>query len=89
MTRRWLVSGRVQGVGFRYFVARRAAALGLTGWTRNLPDGRVEVQASGTAGALDDLDAAIARGPSRAGVESLVREEVSVEQPLPKPFEIR
>lgn len=47
MTTRFLVSGMVQGVGFRWFVARHARALGLGGYARNLPDGRVEVVASG------------------------------------------
>ena len=47
MTTRFLVSGVVQGVGFRWFVARHARALGLGGYAQNLPDGRVEVVASG------------------------------------------
>ena len=45
--RRWLIRGRVQGVGFRYFAQRAAAELGLTGYVRNLDDGRVEVYAAG------------------------------------------
>ena len=47
VARRYLVSGRVQGVGFRYFVEARARAEGVHGWVRNLPDGRVELQCSG------------------------------------------
>lgn len=53
--RRYLVSGLVQGVGFRYFVVRRAAERNLTGFVRNLPDGRVEVLAEGTEEALEGL----------------------------------
>ena len=52
--RRWFVSGRVQGVGFRYFVQDRAEELGVKGWARNLDDGRVEVYGVGDHTALDD-----------------------------------
>lgn len=67
--RRWVVSGRVQGVGFRWFVLRRAEALGLRGWVRNLPDGRVEVVAGGPAEALSTIDLAIRSGPRLARVD--------------------
>ena len=50
-TRRYVVTGRVQGVGFRWFVEREAAQLGVTGWVRNREDGSVEVMATGTRGA--------------------------------------
>ena len=50
--RRWYIRGRVQGVGYRYFAQRAAAALGLSGYARNLDDGRVEVYAAGPAGKL-------------------------------------
>ncbi len=71
MTRRFLVTGRVQGVGFRYFVRREARRLGLNGWVRNLPDGEVEVLASGTAAALAVLEAALRRGPPMASVTNV------------------
>jgi acylphosphatase len=58
-----LVSGRVQGVAFRAFVREQARRLGLTGWVRNLADGRVEVLAQGPQAALDELAACLARGP--------------------------
>ena len=61
--RRWLVRGRVQGVGFRYFTQREAAALELTGWVRNLADGRVEVFGQGSPGALDALQGRLWHGP--------------------------
>lgn len=70
---RFLVSGRVQGVGYRAFARREAEALGLSGHARNLPDGRVEVLAIGDAGARDRLAAALARGPLLARVMSIER----------------
>lgn len=57
------VSGRVQGVGFRYFVQDLAVQSDLTGWVRNLPDGRVEFMAEGPKGLLDDFVKAVNRGP--------------------------
>jgi acylphosphatase len=63
-----VIRGRVQGVGFRYFVVRRAATLGLGGWVRNRQDGVVEVQAEGPRGALESLLAAVRRGPTGARV---------------------
>ncbi|HXG88170.1 MAG TPA: acylphosphatase [Vicinamibacterales bacterium] len=67
--RRFLVSGRVQGVGFRYFTQDVARRHGLAGIVRNLADGRVEVVAEGGADALTHLEAAMWRGPSHARVE--------------------
>jgi acylphosphatase len=63
-----LVHGRVQGVGFRYFVLHEARALGLTGFARNLADGSVEVYAEGARAALEDLRRLLERGPSAARV---------------------
>jgi acylphosphatase len=68
MTRRYLVRGRVQGVGFRWFVARTARKLGLTGHARNLPDGSVEVVASGEPAELERLAHELAKGPPGAVV---------------------
>jgi acylphosphatase len=61
--RRWLIRGRVQGVGFRRFVQREAVELCLNGWVRNLDDGRVEAFAQGAAGALDALQGRLWQGP--------------------------
>jgi len=69
--RGWRVTGRVQGVGFRYFVAAHARALGLTGWARNLLDGSVEVQAAGPADALATLEERLREGPPHARVAGL------------------
>ena len=70
-TRRFLVSGRVQGVGFRWFVEREAATLGLTGWVRNREDGRVEVMATGSREQLAALHARMRQGPRAARVDEV------------------
>lgn len=69
--RRWLVSGRVQGVGYRAFAARTARGLGLSGGASNLSDGRVLVVAEGPAHALDRLEAALWEGPRFARVQRI------------------
>ena len=69
--KRWFVSGEVQGVGFRYFVQDKAAAMGLAGWARNLSDGRVEVYAEGPAARLSDLAGALRVGPRAARVRTV------------------
>lgn len=65
------VSGVVQGVGFRAFSERTARKLGLTGWVRNLADGRVELLAEGDRQVIDALIAALADGPRGASVDHL------------------
>lgn len=67
----WIVSGRVQGVGFRWFVRQRALEANLVGYTRNLPDGRVEVAAFGPPESLDAIRSAIAEGPPLASVREV------------------
>ena len=79
IARHFLVSGRVQGVGFRWFVVKEATSLGLTGWTRNLPDGRVEVVAQGEPGAVEALAAALAQGPPHARVGRVEAGEAPVD----------
>jgi acylphosphatase len=66
-----LVSGRVQGVTFRASTTSEAQRLGLDGWVRNLPDGRVEVEAEGERGDLEALLAWCRRGPPAARVDAL------------------
>jgi acylphosphatase len=85
--KRWLVSGRVQGVGFRYFAQEKAAQLGLSGWARNLDDGRVEVYAVGSADRLSDLAAALHMGPRMAEVRSVEERDEGAE--TLRGFEIR
>jgi len=70
---RYLVQGRVQGVGYRYFVLRQADAVGLVGHVRNLPDGRVEVVAEGPEQALTGLESRLREGPFGADVRGLDR----------------
>ena len=64
-----VVHGDVQGVGFRYFVQRKAQQLGLRGWVRNNDDGTVEVVAEGPRPALEDLERAVRDGPRSARVD--------------------
>lgn len=78
--KRWIVSGHVQGVGFRCFVQHKAASLGLTGWARNLDSGAVEVYASGSDCSLSDLAAALHIGPRMAQVRSVDEHEETVQK---------
>ena len=90
--RRFRVTGRVQGVGFRWFVAERAAQLGLDGWVRNDADGALTVLASGPEAALDALAAALAEGPRAARVAAVEAvdavESPAAEAPPPAGFRI-
>ena len=70
-SRRYLVSGRVQGVAYRAAARARALELGLDGWARNLPDGRVEVLACGTPAELEAFECWLARGPALAAVSEV------------------
>ena len=65
-----IVSGMVQGVGFRYFVQHHARQLGLTGWVRNLPDGDVEIVAEGNRDFVEDFIVHVRRGPHSAVVSN-------------------
>ena len=83
-----LISGLVQGVGFRYATMTEARRLGLQGWVRNLPDGRVEAEAFGSSSALDSFCSWLQQGPRSARV-SLVQVKPVAWQEGPEPFEIR
>ncbi len=89
MAVRFRVQGQVQGVGYRRVAAREAAALGLSGWVRNEPDGAVTGEAAGDAGALAAVRARLAQGPGFAVVSRLDWEALDVSSSLPFPFEIR
>jgi acylphosphatase len=90
VTTRFVVTGQVQGVGFRWFVARHARSLGLGGYARNLPDGRVEVVASGgEAEAMAQLEELLRAGPAHARVERLERQDDVDETVSTRSFDIR
>jgi acylphosphatase len=76
VARRYLISGRVQGVGFRYFTEAAAAREGLAGWVRNLPDGRVEISIEGEAESVERFEHKIAHGPPGARVGDFEVEEI-------------
>ena len=76
--RRYLVTGRVQGVGFRWFVEREARMIGVCGWVRNRDDGAVEVLASGTDEQLGTLYDKLREGPRAARID-----EVEVDDAAP------
>jgi len=80
LARRFLVRGRVQGVGFRWFVEREAHILQIAGWIRNNPDGTVEVLAQGTRDQLAGLHSRLREGPRAARVDQV---EVSDAEPTP------
>lgn len=85
---RLVVSGRVQGVGFRWFVREAARQHRLAGWVRNRADGSVEVEASGEEGSVRELIDVLRRGPPGARVDD-VREVVTNQtEALPHPFSI-
>ncbi|MDX2151876.1 MAG: acylphosphatase [Bryobacteraceae bacterium] len=77
--RRWFVSGRVQGVGFRYFVQRAAAEIGVRGYAKNLEDGRVEVYALGAPAQLAELGGRLHEGPRWADVRAVEEREAAPE----------
>jgi acylphosphatase len=79
-SRLFLVSGRVQGVGFRYFVQDHAERLGLKGYAKNLPDGRVEVLAVGSAKEIDTLRGYLHQGPIGSIVRGVEESEGSADR---------
>jgi len=81
------VRGRVQGVAFRYHTLKRAEELGVRGWVRNLPDGRVEVRAQGAPSVLEAFVGWLARGPAWARVDEVDARDAEPEQR--SSFEIR
>ena len=88
---RFVVTGQVQGVGYRWFVARHARTLGLTGYARNLADGRVEVVTRGDdAAVFGQLEDVLRRGPANALVSGVEREDDVDDAHLPtRSFDIR
>ena len=74
--RRWIVSGRVQGVGYRYYARQAAQTLGVRGWIRNLPDGSCELQVAGSAELLQRFHADLMRGPRGSRVDDIAEERL-------------
>ncbi len=77
--RHYIISGRVQGVCFRRFTHQQAIKLGLTGWVRNLADGRVEAKAFGLSAQLNAFRDKLQSGPPAAKVAEVTAEEIPVE----------
>jgi acylphosphatase len=82
------ISGRVQGVGFRWFVTTKARELRLAGWVKNRRDGKVEVAAAGDLASLELLEAAVAAGPPGAEVEQVEKLAPIKSEDLTAPFQI-
>jgi acylphosphatase len=78
--RRWIVRGRVQGVGYRQFAVRAALELGLTGYARNLSDGTVEVYARGRERELSELAGRLHQGPMFSDVRGVEESEAPLLQ---------
>jgi acylphosphatase len=76
VARRYVIGGRVQGVGFRYFTEAAAAREGITGWVRNMPDGRVEVVAEGDREAVERFERNIRHGPPAARVDRVETDDM-------------
>jgi acylphosphatase len=88
IAKRFVVSGRVQGVGFRVGTVEAAKARRLAGWVRNVPDGRVEIHAQGSIARIADFARWVESGPRWARVEGVESRDVPVESAL-EGFEIR
>ena len=87
IARRFVISGRVQGVGFRWFTQDTAAREGATGWVRNLPDGRVEALVEGDEESVTRVERALRTGPRGARVATFNSDD-ELPQGLRTPFEI-
>ncbi|MGH9404477.1 MAG: acylphosphatase [Terriglobia bacterium] len=83
VARKYWVSGSVQGVGYRFFAQREAAKLGLAGYVKNLPDGRVEVYALGNRQALVTFGQRLTQGPPGARVSHIEEIEAPASGPYP------
>ena len=72
LVKHYLVKGRVQGVGFRWFVHREAAEIGLRGWVKNTEEGHVELVAAGLAAQIEELEEALHKGSRGSRVDAVV-----------------
>jgi len=80
LAKKYVISGRVQGVGFRFFVERWAGQLGICGYVKNLWDGTVEVYAIGDAASLEQLKLRLAEGPGAARVSGVRESDETVDK---------
>ena len=74
VARRYFITGRVQGVGFRFFAEAQASVEGVHGYVRNLPDGRVEALVEGDEESVERVERALRRGPAGSRIESVIVE---------------
>ena len=89
MVLHFVIKGRVQGVGFRWFVQREAAEIGLRGWVRNIPEGHVELVAAGTLEQIAELRVALHKGSRGSRVDVVIEHELAgSEAEKLGPFEI-
>jgi acylphosphatase len=86
--RTYWIRGRVQGVGFRNFVQKTAVSLGISGYAKNLDDGRVEVFAKGSAAKMELLEGELYRGPRWAEVRGVEKEEATAARATGRDFQI-
>lgn len=82
------VSGRVQGVGFRWFTREKARRWGLAGWVRNRPDGSVEILVEGSTESIRGFIAMIRSGPPGSSVAEVRQSQAERKDPLPQPFAV-
>jgi acylphosphatase len=87
--RRYVISGRVQAVGFRWFARATASRLGILGWVRNLPSHQVEAEGQGSPEALESFETELRRGPPGAQVTEFAVSEISDETNSASGFVIR
>ena len=86
---RWVVEGRVQGVGYRWYALNHAQTLGVRGWVMNRDDGAVEVVGLATAKTAAELEAILAKGPPGARVTRITKEEVPHQFVESKSFQVK
>jgi len=84
-----IVSGKVQGVGYRYFTVERARDMGLTGWVRNLSNGSVEIRATGQDDEIGEFLRIVKRGPSYSRVSDVVLFEEPTQEEDKMDFHIK
>jgi acylphosphatase len=88
-SRRWVLSGRVQGVGFRWFVLNNAQSLGIRGWVANMDDGSVEVVGQASEDTLATFATILAKGPPAARVTDITTQDVPHDHVESKSFIVK